>query len=408
METDDVEPVNIVMLIADAIGFDAYHGMENLLPDEQLPAATLRKLARNGVQFREATVHTSASMPSRAAMLTGCSAHSSGYLLPRTLVPASKAEESQCTSMVTTLNGLNYDTSFLDAIGSRILGGNSGDASTASRKQLRSDIAMSNRAYWRWMAEVEPKVTDLDFFKNAKSNVPNANQKTGTIAFGNSIQVPFAQVVELPEDLLEAISRASSIPSVMDFAEERTSLRREDDNGVNVRAKTENNGDLPAWALFGTTSLPPSLSRSAFVANQTIRFLEEMVERRKQQHGLSESPGNSKDRPFAVVASFVDPVAPWLVSGQTYNSLFGSLENGVASLPDLQVTPLPKFLMREKSERSLTKRVSSFLGKNRMRAKYLTALYYTKVKAINNAVAEILDSMERLSITDSTLVRYVT
>ena len=423
-------PLNVLVLVADDFGFDAYHALENLLPDEKLPSSGIRKLAREGLQFREASTHISSPLPSRAALLTGCSAQSSGYIDARTLVPSRHSTRTsskrndfaetpedtaqECYTLLQTLKELKYDTSFVGAVGGDLFGDGADSApdaaSSSPRKKFRASIASENRKYFDWLLDMEPHITEDGFFSK-ETKIAN-NQKTGVVQHGNRITVPYAQVLEMPVDVLDAISQSSCLPNVMDFAEERAA------------GKVDNNHeDLPPWALFGTTSLPPSLSRAAFVANQTINILRRVMRR---QSKAAENSASSTDgeilstKPFGLVASFANPFTPWLVSGQTYNALIGPLEGGIAGVPlpahmvpgksdDSAAAILdeddPLFSARSPAERSLSKRVQNFVVKNPTRARYLAALYYAKVKDVSDAVGAIIKALDRFNLSENTLVR---
>ena len=66
---------NIVFIISDDHRWDALGAAGNT----KIKTPVLDKLAREGVYFRQATIHVSQCAPSRATLLTGLSPHQSGY-----------------------------------------------------------------------------------------------------------------------------------------------------------------------------------------------------------------------------------------------------------------------------------------------------------------------------------------
>ncbi|MBA3767354.1 MAG: sulfatase-like hydrolase/transferase [Acidobacteria bacterium] len=66
---------NIVFIISDDHRWDALGAAGN----RKIKTPILDKLARDGVYFRQATIHVSQCAPSRATLLTGLSPHQSGY-----------------------------------------------------------------------------------------------------------------------------------------------------------------------------------------------------------------------------------------------------------------------------------------------------------------------------------------
>jgi len=66
---------NIVFIISDDHRWDALGAAGNT----KIKTPVLDKLAREGVYFRQATIHVSQCAPSRATLLTGLSPHGSGY-----------------------------------------------------------------------------------------------------------------------------------------------------------------------------------------------------------------------------------------------------------------------------------------------------------------------------------------
>jgi N-acetylglucosamine-6-sulfatase len=66
---------NIVFIISDDHRWDALGAAGN----SRIKTPTLDKLAREGVYFKQATIHVSQCAPSRASLLTGLSPHKNGY-----------------------------------------------------------------------------------------------------------------------------------------------------------------------------------------------------------------------------------------------------------------------------------------------------------------------------------------
>ncbi len=65
---------NIVFIISDDHRWDALGAAGNT----KIKTPVLDRLAREGVYFRQATIHVSQCAPSRATLLTGLSPHQSG------------------------------------------------------------------------------------------------------------------------------------------------------------------------------------------------------------------------------------------------------------------------------------------------------------------------------------------
>lgn len=74
-QADVSNPPNIVFIISDDHRWDALGAAGN----PKIKTPVLDRLAREGVYFRQATIHVSQCAPSRATLLTGLSPHQSGY-----------------------------------------------------------------------------------------------------------------------------------------------------------------------------------------------------------------------------------------------------------------------------------------------------------------------------------------
>lgn len=74
---------NIVFIISDDHRWDALGAAGN----PQIKTPVLDRLAREGVYFRQATIHVSQCAPSRATLLTGLPPHQSGYYANNFLRP---------------------------------------------------------------------------------------------------------------------------------------------------------------------------------------------------------------------------------------------------------------------------------------------------------------------------------
>lgn len=75
-QSSDRNRPNIVFIISDDHRWDALGAAGNT----KIKTPVLDKLAREGVYFRQATIHVSQCAPSRATLLTGLSPHQNGYL----------------------------------------------------------------------------------------------------------------------------------------------------------------------------------------------------------------------------------------------------------------------------------------------------------------------------------------
>jgi len=74
-QSGDGKRPNIVFLISDDHRWDALGAAGNT----KIKTPVLDKMAREGVYFRQATIHVSQCAPSRATLLTGLSPHQNGY-----------------------------------------------------------------------------------------------------------------------------------------------------------------------------------------------------------------------------------------------------------------------------------------------------------------------------------------
>ena len=79
----DRDRPNIVFIISDDHRWDALGAAGN----PKIKTPVLDRLAREGVYFRQATIHVSQCAPSRAVLLTGLSPHQSGYYTNQSLHP---------------------------------------------------------------------------------------------------------------------------------------------------------------------------------------------------------------------------------------------------------------------------------------------------------------------------------
>lgn len=82
-QTRDRSRPNIVFIISDDHRWDALGAAGNA----KIKTPFLDRLARQGVYFRQATIHVSQCAPSRAVLLTGLSPHQSGYYTNQSLHP---------------------------------------------------------------------------------------------------------------------------------------------------------------------------------------------------------------------------------------------------------------------------------------------------------------------------------
>ena len=74
---------NFVFIISDDHRWDALGAAGN----PKIKTPVLDQLARDGVYFRQATIHVSQCAPSRAVLLTGLSPHQSGYYTNQSMHP---------------------------------------------------------------------------------------------------------------------------------------------------------------------------------------------------------------------------------------------------------------------------------------------------------------------------------
>lgn len=98
---------NIVFIISDDHRWDALGAAGN--PKIRTPV--LDKLARDGVYFRQATIHVSQCAPSRAVLLTGLSPHQSGYYTNQSMHPDLEwADRFKVPTLPSLLQQAGYQT----------------------------------------------------------------------------------------------------------------------------------------------------------------------------------------------------------------------------------------------------------------------------------------------------------
>ncbi len=148
--------------------------------------------------------------------------------------------------------------------------------------------------------------------------------------------------------------------------------------------------DIPIFNLFNDNFIPIELYNTTYIKNNTISFLEKYSE------------GNYNDKPFFLHCSFPDPHHPVSPPGkyrEMYNPDDIELPSNFHDLENLYTHPYlkthmenPPFrggLLREETEENV---------------KRFIAFNYGAVSLIDNAIGEILASLEKSGLSKNTMV----
>ena len=236
-------------------------------------------------------------------------------------------------------------------------------------------INVGKMHYNIWVMPYDPKDTSAENFDDWSVEKPNRNH----LAHDN-FPNPYYGFEEC--DLVLGHSSAC-LGHYFDWLKERAPEIAE-----NVRKQYLH--DVPIFGMFNDNFIPEELYNTTYIKNNTISFLEKYSE------------GKYDDKPFFIHCSFPDPHHPVSPPGkyrEMYNpedielpSNFHDLEN-LYKHPYLKThlenPPYRGALLREESEENIRR---------------FTALSYGSVSLIDNAVGEILASLEKLGLSKNTIV----
>lgn len=300
----------------------------------------LDRLASEGVRFSNAFCNSPMCMPNRATLLTGYYPNVHGIRSNGINLPESIPTINQ------TLFNRGYHT-----------------------------ISIGKVHLNTWTPRYNPKTKSAEDFHDWVSNNPKGNYITH-----ENFPLPYYGFEEV--DLVVGHGNACC-GHYLDWIEER-------DPKLAEKIREEYSNKIPALEVFYEPWVPLELYNTTYIQNKSIAFLERY------------SNGHYGDKPFFLHCSFPDPHQPVSPPGKYYNMYkpeeiklpenvhdIKNLYNHPYLKEHLEHPPVRDALLREETEENIRKFI---------------ALSYGSVSLIDNAVGQILASLEKLGLADNTMI----
>jgi arylsulfatase A-like enzyme len=308
--------------------------------NDVIKTPNLDKLASESMRFSNAFCNCPMCMPNRATLLTGYYPNVHGVRSNGINLP------KEIPTITETLTNRGYHT-----------------------------ISIGKTHYNTWTVRYDPKTKSAEDFEDWKSKNPKGDYLTH-----ENFPNPYYGFQEV--DLVVGHGNAC-LGHYLDWLEERAPEIAE-------KIRVEYSTKVPALEVFYDTWVPLEFYNTTYIQNKTINFLERYAE------------GKYGEKPFFLHCSFPDPhqpVSPPGEYGEMYKPEEMVLPENVHNIKDLYKHPYLKqhlehppvrgALLREETEENIRRFI---------------ALSYGSVSLIDHAVGQILASLEKLGLTDNTMI----
>jgi arylsulfatase A-like enzyme len=236
-------------------------------------------------------------------------------------------------------------------------------------------ISIGKTHYNTWTPRYNPKTKSAEDFQDWKFEKPKGNYLTH-----ENFPIPYYGFEEV--DLVIGHGNACS-GHYLEWIEEK-------DPKIAEKIRNEYSTTIPAQEIFYESWVPLELYNTIYIQNNTIAFLERYVN------------GNYGEKPFFLHCSFPDPHQPVSPPGK-YRDMYKPedmiLPDNIHNVKNLYKHPYLKqhlehppvrdSLLREETEETIRKFI---------------ALSYGSVSLIDHAVGQILATLEKLGLSNNTMV----